>query len=42
MTDTATDVTKDGLVKKTVLVEGSGDVPPLYARCLGAAAAGCA
>ncbi len=36
MTNPTTDVTNDGLVKKTVLVEGTGDVPTLYARCLGA------
>jgi len=28
-------VTQDGLVRKTVLAEGSGEPPPLHARCLG-------
>ena len=29
------DITQDGLVRKTVLTEGSGEPPPLHARCLG-------
>lgn len=29
-------VTNDGGVVKHVISEGSGDVPPLHARCLGA------
>lgn len=29
-------VTEDGKVMKVVLREGSGSLPPLHARCLGA------
>lgn len=29
-------ITPDGGVVKTIIREGSGDVPPLHARCLGA------
>lgn len=32
------DVLPDGGVVKRILQEGSGDVPPLHARCLGACA----
>lgn len=32
-----TDVTADGGVKKRVLSEGTGEVPPLHAQCLGKA-----
>ena len=35
------DVTPDGFVRKQVLTEGSGEQPPLHARCLGSDHQGC-
>jgi hypothetical protein len=32
----ALDITPDGLLKKAVECEGTGDVPPMHSRCLGA------
>ena len=33
--DEAINVTEDGGVKRLVVREGTGDVPPLHSRCLG-------
>ena len=33
--DTMVDVTPDGGVRKAVLQEGTGELPPKHARCLG-------
>ena len=35
MSEEYTNVTGDGGVQRKVIVEGSGDEPPLHAQCLG-------
>ena len=35
MSQEYTNVTDDGKVQKRVIIEGTGDKPPLHAQCLG-------